>query len=215
MAWGTLLAAGGDLLEAAKRGALGGAVKVAIAAAVVVVVLVAVGLFQLVVRLFRKGPAGEAKPDAPEPPPEEAGGLFGRMFGAARVAAVGDTAAAGPPDHARINRRILILGFVVGSAGLALGLLFLRSTDRPDNPNTDWGAALKTIALLTFASYFVGISVGCLTAPAAFFDGPVGQRWLKLIGTRSVAAARLVCLALIVLVVGLVSAAVALAVRLR
>ena len=39
----------------------------------------------------------------------------------------------------------------------------------------------------------------------AFYQSPVGRKWMKLIGTRSVMAARIVCLLLTLLVVALVT----------
>jgi hypothetical protein len=36
--------------------------------------------------------------------------------------------------------------------------------------------------------------MACLFAPREFLTGPVGQKWMKLIGTKSVLVARIVCL---------------------
>ena len=41
---------------------------------------------------------------------------------------------------------------------------------------------------------FAGVSLGCLFAPEAFFDSPVGLKWLELIGTKNHTAARVVCM---------------------
>jgi hypothetical protein len=37
------------------------------------------------------------------------------------------------------------------------------------------------------------MALACLFAPHDFLTGPVGKRWMKLIGTKSVPVARLAC----------------------
>lgn len=38
-----------------------------------------------------------------------------------------------------------------------------------------------------------GVAAACLFAPRAFLEGPVGSKWMGLIGTRSIVVARVVC----------------------
>ena len=47
-----------------------------------------------------------------------------------------------------------------------------------------------------------GVAVACLFAPSSFLTSSVGQKWMKLIGTKSVLAARIVCLILALLIAG-------------
>lgn len=42
-----------------------------------------------------------------------------------------------------------------------------------------------------------GVALGCLVAPPGFLDTPASARWLKLIGTKNLVAARAVCAAFV------------------
>jgi hypothetical protein len=212
MLWATLFAAEDDLLGTVKHELRESVIKIGFAVALCVGGLLFFGLFTLLARLFRKQPNGTAVPAPPSPaaPDPE---LFDAMYDAARAAAAGHPG--GTPDHARMHRRILLFGLSLGGGGLAVGLLFLRSVIREDRPNTSWGAVIAIVAMVTFIGYFVGVALGCLFAPSDFYAGPVGQRWLRLVGTQSVTAARVVCLALIALVIGLAVAGLALTGHLR
>jgi hypothetical protein len=55
----------------------------------------------------------------------------------------------------------------------------------------DW---LEVVLVSGAAGLFFGVAVACLFAPRDFLEGPVGSRWMRMIGTKSVGAARLVCL---------------------
>jgi hypothetical protein len=50
---------------------------------------------------------------------------------------------------------------------------------------------------LAVAGLLFGVAAACAFAPRKFLAGPVGRKWMKLIGTKSIAAARLVCLAVV------------------
>ena len=50
-----------------------------------------------------------------------------------------------------------------------------------------------------------GVSVACLFAPREFLTGPVGQKWMRLIGTESIVAARIVCLLITLLFSGFIA----------
>lgn len=39
-----------------------------------------------------------------------------------------------------------------------------------------------------------GVAMACLFAPRDFLAGPLGEKWMKLIGTKSIFGARIVCL---------------------
>lgn len=40
---------------------------------------------------------------------------------------------------------------------------------------------------------FTGVSLGCLLAPSTFLQSPAGAKWMELIGTTNMVAARVVC----------------------
>jgi len=136
----------------------------------------------------------------PTPPPKA--DPYERMLDAAREAAASPRDADVSAEGRRIHWRIIILGFVIGILGAAL-LPVVELTRGPNRPQEEWYGTAKLAVFFGFASYFAGIATGCLIAPASFYAAPVGQRWLKLVGTKSVARARLVCLVLILLVVGM------------
>src|SRR5947208_1677113 len=136
MLWAALLAAQDDVVGAVKHEAREWAVKTGFVLAMLVGGAVFFGLITLIARLFRKPTPGTAAPAPPSPPAPEPE-LFDQMFDAARSAAAGDLG--DPPGHARVHRWILLLGFLCGGGGLALGLLFVRSELRANSPNTKWG----------------------------------------------------------------------------
>ncbi len=47
--------------------------------------------------------------------------------------------------------------------------------------------------LVSLLYLFAGVALGCLLAPADFLRSPAGATWMKLIGTKSVRGARVVC----------------------
>ena len=71
----------------------------------------------------------------------------------------------------------------------------------PPNPRET-----KIILMAPFLAGIIGIlegvAVTCLFAPRAFLVGPVGQKWMSLIGTKSVLGARITCAVLILAVPG-------------
>jgi hypothetical protein len=52
--------------------------------------------------------------------------------------------------------------------------------------------------------YFYGTSVALLFTPSSFLRGPIGQKWLKVAGVKSPAAARALCFTLIALPVAII-----------
>ena len=78
---------------------------------------------------------------------------------------------------------------LAGALGAAGGLAFAVAAG--EGPN-----GLMAPPLFGAAGLLVGSAAACLFAPRAFLTGPLGEKWMRLIGTRSVAVARGVCLAL-------------------
>lgn len=63
--------------------------------------------------------------------------------------------------------------------------------------HADTSKKLKVVilapAILAGLGYCLGVCLTCVVAPADFLRGPQGRKWMKLIGTKSVALARVVC----------------------
>ena len=57
---------------------------------------------------------------------------------------------------------------------------------------------------------FGGLSAGLLTVPTTFFASPVGEIWMKLIGTKNVITARIACLLLTIIAAAVMVAIAAL-----
>lgn len=47
--------------------------------------------------------------------------------------------------------------------------------------------------VLSILYLFVGVSLGCLLAPPEFFRSQAGEKWIELIGTSDMVAARIIC----------------------
>jgi hypothetical protein len=136
---------------------------------------------------------------------------FGVAFRAATQMAETAKAPAGPGDpadveaarNARYHRRIVLVAGCCAALGVALGLLgavYLVPHVRPVSEvgALKWvGGVLKCVVLPPamggVAGFALGTALMCLVAPRAFLVAPAGQRWLRLIGTRSVRVARVVC----------------------
>jgi hypothetical protein len=97
--------------------------------------------------------------------------------------------------HAAYHRRVYLCGCVFAVLGMALGIVVAIAARAEAAPTgrTARGVWLAPLAGL-MGGFFLGVSVACLFAPRAFLTGPVGKKWMKLIGTRSVVTARVACL---------------------
>jgi hypothetical protein len=116
------------------------------------------------------------------------------------------------PDHAALRfycRGIVALAVLFAVLGglvvpVAVPWLVYHAGNFP-NHVAPVGATLIGLIfsiMTVFLYLFAGVATACLLAPAAFFDSPVGQKWLELIGTKNRTAARLVCLVLALVGVG-------------
>ena len=124
------------------------------------------------------------------------------------------------PAHAPSNaeraghRRIVAVALVFGLAGLLAGLLITGFAavalyfDGVPPTGGRRGNAVKGVIALLAAGPLLGVvgtvfgaALACAFAPRAFYDGPVGRKWLELVGVEGVGAARFVC----VLVVGTIA----------
>jgi hypothetical protein len=95
--------------------------------------------------------------------------------------------------HAAYHKRIVLMGGFFGLVGAALAVAISLL---PSNDASGRGLKLAVMGPLMFgaAGILFGVAVTCLCAPQEFLTGPVGSKWLRLIGTKSVPVARFVCL---------------------
>lgn len=104
--------------------------------------------------------------------------------------------------HAALHRRIVRIAITCACCGASFGIACLVLTARAGhlrpaaaNQIEQSGAVLLFSPFMFAAAGLIfGTALGCLFAPNNFLRGPVGQRWMQLIGTQSMFATRLVCL---------------------
>jgi hypothetical protein len=112
--------------------------------------------------------------------------------------------------HAAYHRKIVsvscafgVTGFVLGVVGCVAGLTIWKMRPREEAGfllTSKWAVGMLSLPVgLAMLGVLLGAAAACLFAPRSFLLGPVGQKWMGLVGTRSVAAARLVCCALLLL----------------
>ena len=113
---------------------------------------------------------------------------------AGAVPSAGDPADAESRHHAKYHKRIVFVGGCFAAVGVVLGLI----TSAVVASDVKSGRDIRGIVLapVTFGAggFVFGMAVMCLVAPREFLNGPVGAPWMKLIGTKNVLAARIVCL---------------------
>ena len=92
--------------------------------------------------------------------------------------------------HTRIVRVGLVFCVIGMIAGGVASVSLANEPDAQTQPTK-----LARLPLLGAATGFLfGLAIMCVFAPRAFMTGPVGQKWMKLIGTKSVLLARFACL---------------------
>ena len=109
------------------------------------------------------------------------------------------------PRYVSFHKRIVTVSVIFGVAGAALGIgmIFIAVGE---NAAQDDGAEILLAPLVFAAAGLVfGVSVTCLFAPRSFLTGPVGQKWMQLIGTESTAVARVVCFLFTMLLLGFIA----------
>jgi hypothetical protein len=96
--------------------------------------------------------------------------------------------------HAAYHKRVFLVGGAVGVLGLALGLLLVILWVAREGWSIQVVRGLPLV--LTFGAYgfLLGMAVMCLVAPEDFLTGPVGRKWLEVVGARRILAVRIVCL---------------------
>ena len=106
-----------------------------------------------------------------------------------------------PRRHAKYQRRIVRLTLCSGICGLLLGLALSLVQCVQGAPRCLEGL-LRVPPLCGVIAVFFTLAVACLVVPGDFLEGPFGQSWMRIIGTKTVLGARIACL-LFVLVITL------------
>ncbi|HIJ73635.1 MAG TPA: hypothetical protein HPP83_05980 [Candidatus Hydrogenedentes bacterium] len=114
-------------------------------------------------------------------------------------------AGADAPRQASYHKRIVAVSVLFGLMGAALGVYLIVVA--VGEQKAQEGAGKVLLAPLAFAAggLFFGVSLMCLLAPRSFLTGPVGQKWMKLIGTQSTAVARVACFLFTLLGLGFIT----------
>jgi hypothetical protein len=109
------------------------------------------------------------------------------------------------PRHASFHRRIVTVSVIFGLMGAALGVGMIVLAVGQKAAQEDGAKILLAPLVFAATGLVFGVSVKCLFAPRSFLVGPVGQKWMKLIGTDSTVVARVVCLLFTMLLLGLIA----------
>lgn len=94
---------------------------------------------------------------------------------------------------ARYHRRIVV---IAGFCGLIAGIGGIIGAVMASPNEKDVKLMLMAPLMCGIIGILEGVAIACLFAPQEFLDGPVGQKWMTLIGTKSVLGARITCVVL-------------------
>ena len=106
----------------------------------------------------------------------------------------GDPVDAVAQRHMAYHKRIVWVGTCFAAVGAALGLLMSMAVAGDIQTGRDIKGILLAPFLFGVGGFVFGMALMCLFAPRSFLTGPTGAAWMKLIGTKSVVVARIVCL---------------------
>lgn len=134
-----------------------------------------------------------------------------------------ETARAAPPlsenadaderQHAHYHRRIVFVAACFAAVGLLLGVVLSIVIATTEEAGHATGQLILSPVIFGVAGFVFGTAVMCFFAPEEFLTGPAGAPWMKLIGTESVAVARIACLLFgLVIAVPIISMAVFIAI---
>jgi len=102
------------------------------------------------------------------------------------------------PKHTAYHRRIVAISALCGIVSAVAGIIVVGAGRDSHSEHVRPSYFILTPLLLGAAGLLFGVAIACVLAPREFLAGPMGQKWMKLIGTKSVPVARLVCLAVAV-----------------
>lgn len=108
-----------------------------------------------------------------------------------KVAAAGEDA----PRYVSYHKRIVVVSAIFGLLGAAAGLVFLyfAATGKAPAKESDSGKIILAPVMFGAMGLIFGVSLMGLFAPTAFLNGPVGEKWMQLIGTKSTLFAKFLC----------------------
>lgn len=111
------------------------------------------------------------------------------------------------PRHASYHRWIILGGIVFALGGMVVFPLGLMWEAAGKEREVDFVAMLRGAGIGAAAGMLLGVALTCLIAPRDFLLGPMGRKWMELIGVEGVLAARAVCLIVVLIGAGLFGAA--------
>jgi len=89
---------------------------------------------------------------------------------------------------------IVRVGFIFGFVGLIAGGIATASLANDANDPIHPTELVRLPLLGGASGFFLGMSIMCAVAPKEFMTGPIGQKWMRLIGTKNVLVARIACI---------------------
>jgi hypothetical protein len=101
------------------------------------------------------------------------------------------------PRHQTYHRVIVVCGILGAVLGLIGGIIgAVASSKSPPAGGTPDDAFVITLlpVFMAAAGLLAGAAWAAVFSPQAFLTGPLGSKWLKLVGTRNVAVARTISL---------------------
>jgi hypothetical protein len=98
------------------------------------------------------------------------------------------------PKHRRYHRVIIATCVFFGLIGFVIGVAFIIALPNHKHEAKDFGKYLLAPLIFLVEGLIFGVSLACSFAPTSFLKGPVGRKWMQLIGAESVLVARIVCL---------------------
>lgn len=106
------------------------------------------------------------------------------------------------PRHATYHRLIVIGGcfFAAVAVLLTFALFYLGLQEHSFENYKEVHGAIVLPFFTGIAGFIFGMCVMCMFAPTEFLTGPIGERWMRKIGTMSVVGARTVCLVFALLI---------------
>lgn len=101
------------------------------------------------------------------------------------------------------SKVIATSSYVFAALGVVAGIAVLVFLFSNIESRKDIKLGLMSPLLLGGAGYILGMSIAFLFAPTSFITGTSGKKWMDMVGTKSVGAARAVCAAVSLLAAGL------------
>ena len=108
--------------------------------------------------------------------------------------------------HASFYRVIVCVSGLCGLLGAAIGVALIFLAGGQPSPDQDGGRLVLVPFMFVAVGLIFGVAVACALAPSSFLTSPVGQKWMDLIGTKNVLAARIVCILLALIIAGVPTA---------